>query len=348
MVHINKRQKQLIQWLIVLLIVGIIIYTFRDMAGPILSELKRTTPAVVIGICIMAMIYHLLEGLITTILAKQYDAAFTYRMGVANALLCSFYRVATLGSGAGVAAIVYLKEKGLTYSQGFGLYMLQYAIHKISIAIYSVLLFILCFSFMYGHFSEYLWLLAAGYLVTLVITVCLILFACSVKFHDIILALLDFVNRKCKGRFQETELQLKEQCHMLEEASSLLMQKKWLIFGIVLINLLKFCFFYGIPYLSFREYSNITLFETMAITSLSVMLAAVLPAPAGIGSTEFVFTSLFAAIVETEVAGSASLLYRFGTFVFPFLVGAVLVIWRRIRSGKHRKEGSITRVDAKD
>ena len=30
----------------------------------------------------------------------------------------------------------------------------------------------------------------------------------------------------------------------------------------------------------------------MAITALSVMLAAVIPAPAGIGSTEFVFTGL--------------------------------------------------------
>lgn len=50
--------------------------------------------------------------------------------------------------------------------------------------------------------------------------------------------------------------------------------------------------------------------ETMAITALSVMLAAVIPAPAGIGSTEFVFTGLFAGIVGTGIAGSASLLYR--------------------------------------
>ena len=72
----------------------------------------------------------------------------------------------------------------------------------------------------------------------------------------------------------------------------------------------------------------------MAITSLSVMLAAVIPAPAGIGSTEFVFTSLFSEIVGMGLAGSASLLYRFGTFVFPFLVGAVIVVGCRIKAGK--------------
>lgn len=64
------------------------------------------------------------------------------------------------------------------------------------------------------------------------------------------------------------------------------------------------------------------------------MLAAVIPSPAGIGSTEFVFTTLFAGIVGTGMAGSASLLYRFGTFVFPFLVGTVVVIVRYIRRKK--------------
>ena len=62
-----------------------------------------------------------------------------------------------------------------------------------------------------------------------------------------------------------------------------------------------------------------------------IMLAAVLPAPGGIGSTELVLTSLFAGIVGTGLAGSASLLYRFGTFVFPFMVGAVVVLARRVR-----------------
>ena len=71
--------------------------------------------------------------------------------------------------------------------------------------------------------------------------------------------------------------------------------------------------------------------ETMAITALSVMLAAVIPAPAGVGSTEFVFTGLFAGIVGTGIAGSASLLYRFATFVFPFLIGVAVVITRKIR-----------------
>lgn len=317
--------------MLVLIFVAAIVYTFRDSAGPILEQLKQTGPMVVVGICLMSFVYHLVEGGITTLLGKQYNPAFSYRNGVINAFYCSFYRVATLGSGAGVAAIYYLGEHGIEYSKGFGLYMLQYAFHKLSIALFSVILFALNWGFMRNYFADYTGLLMAGYGVTVVITLCLILFCCSGRFHKLIFIVLDFANKKLKGRIDGQVEKLREQCDMLEEASRFLLKKKVLVGVTILLNLLKFCFWYGIPYLVFAELGTTTLLQNMAVTSLSVMLAAVIPAPAGIGSTEFVFTSLFAGIVGGSMAGSASLLYRFATFVFPFLVGAVVVLARQIR-----------------
>ena len=182
---------------------------------------------------------------------------------------------------------------------------------------------------MCGHFGGYTWLLLAGDAITMVITLALILFCCSTKFHQLIFAMLDFFNKK--GKYDALEHQLREQCADLETASKYLLHKKKMVAGVVGLNLLKLCFWYGMPYLLFAGDKNINLVETMAITALSVMLAAVIPAPAGIGSTEFVFTGLFAGIVGTGIAGSASLLYRFATFVFPFLIGVAVVITRKIR-----------------
>lgn len=135
------------------------------------------------------------------------------------------------------------------------------------------------------------------------------------------------------------EAEIKRQCMMLEDASKHLLKNKKTTTGVILLCLLKCCFWYGIPYLLFRGVQfqgnpALSLSQVFAITSLSVMLAAVIPSPAGIGSTEFVFTTLFAGIVGTGMAGSASLLYRFGTFVFPFLVGTVVVLIRHFRRKK--------------
>lgn len=302
------------------------------MAAPIIEELKKTTPEIIAGICVMTLIYHIIEGGITTILARQYNPSFTLKMGIGNAFFCSFYRVATLGSGAGVAALVYLGEHGVAYSNAFGMYMLQYAFHKISIAVYSMIFFLAGWSYMYYHFGTYLWLLQAGYVVTFVITLFLILFCCSTRFHKWVFRILEFINSKMKGKLNHLIADMEEQCQMMETASKILLKKKKMVAGVIVLNMVKFCFWYGIPYLSFAGHGAVNLMETMAVTSLSVMLAAVIPAPAGIGSTELVFIALFSEIVGTGLAGTASLLYRFGTFVFPFLVGAVVVIARHVKS----------------
>ena len=46
----NKIQKQILRWGFVLILAGVIVYAFRDSAGPILAQLKRTTPGVIVGI----------------------------------------------------------------------------------------------------------------------------------------------------------------------------------------------------------------------------------------------------------------------------------------------------------
>lgn len=213
--------------------------------------------------------YNVVEGWINYSFAKQYNPQFTYRMGVESAFYCSFYRVATLGSGAGVAAVYYFNEKGIPVFQGTGMYMVEYAIHKVTIAIFSIIFFLLNFGFMKEHYSEYFNLLIAGYVLTAVIATALLLFCCSKKFHGILLFMGDKLNRK--GKFDAQAAMLREQCGILEDA-------------------------------------------------------AVIPSPAGIGSSEFVFTALFTVLVGTGEAGSAALLYRFATFVLPFVIGGVVVL----------------------
>ena len=307
---------------------GAIIYTFRDSAAPILAQLKKTPLWVVLAICMCALLYDVVESVITYILARQYNPDFKFAKAMGNTFYCAFYRVATLGSGAGVAAVYYLNENGVAVSQGFGMYMIEYALHKISIAIFSGIFFLLNFGCMWEHFADYTWLMVAGYAITIIITVVLVLFCSAKWFHDLLLRFLGLLNRK--GKLDVLIAQLTEQCMMLEDAARRLLKKKKLVIETILLNLLKAAFWYGIPYLIFVSHAQVTITETMAVTAMSVMLAAVIPSPAGIGSTEFVFTALFASIVGTGLAGSASLLYRFGTFVFPFLIGAVVVIVRRI------------------
>ena len=76
---------------------------------------------------------------------------------------------------------------------------------------------------------------------------------------------------------------------------------------------------------------------------MSVMLAAVIPMPGGIGSSELVMTAIYSGLVGSAAAGAMALLYRFDTFMFPFIIGAFTAIFfkrfKRYKAAQNEKQG---------
>ncbi len=330
----SKKAKTTGKIIFVLLLVAAVCYTFRDSAVPIWNQLKKTAPLILIGICLSSVVYHLIEGWIICSFVRQYYPAFRYTWGVECAFYCSFYRVATLGSGAGIAAVYYLDRHGVEPSHGTGMYMIQYVIHKVSIAIFCGICFLLDYRFMRQNFGTYRVFLWAGYGITLAICVVLVLSVCSARFHRLLLLLLKKVDRK--GKYADKIAHFKEYFEQLKTESVQLLQKKSLIVTVTVRNMVKLCFWYGIPYLILMESGQLGFLDSLAVTSLAVMLAAVIPTPAGIGSVEVLLAAFLSVLIGTGSAGAVTLLYRFATFIFPFLVGAVVAVCdRRKKSSFH-------------
>lgn len=150
-----KNKKLLAKLIFVAILLLIIWYTFKDSAEDIVEQLGKTSLTVLVAIMAATVIYHLFEAWITYSLARRYNPKFKYREAVYCAFYCSFYRLSTLGSGSGVAAIVYLGKKGVGYSEATGLYMIQYMVHKVSVALFSGLLFVLNWKVMSCNYREY-------------------------------------------------------------------------------------------------------------------------------------------------------------------------------------------------
>lgn len=170
---------------------------------------------------------------------------------------------------------------------------------------------------------------------TVILTMGLILLCCSKRFHKCLFKFLDWLDLKFDRRFDVQIASLRGECRMLERASRQVMKNRRLVTEVTVVSTIRNAFWYGMPFLVFAGHADITFVQTMAITSLSIMLAAIIPAPGGIGSTEVLFTTMFSGIVGTGLAGSAALLYRFGTSLFPLFIGAFVVIGRRVRGHKH-------------
>ena len=201
MKKLTETQKSIIKWAFVLVLLGLIVYVFRDMAGPIAKQLVETSPWIVVLILVATLLYGVFESTITMLFARQYNPTFTFRQAFGMTYFVSFYRTATLGSGAGVSALVYLNEYGVKTSEAFGMYMIEYAVHKLSIGIMAVILYLLHFHYMNETFAEYEAYIGIGFVATVIITICLLLFVCAGWFHQILKKLMDLVNYKGRLAF---------------------------------------------------------------------------------------------------------------------------------------------------
>ena len=73
---IKKHAKTIGKIFFVLILILIIIYTFKDSAGDILTQLKETSFLVIAGICIASVMYEQVEGCVSYSLAKVYNPDF--------------------------------------------------------------------------------------------------------------------------------------------------------------------------------------------------------------------------------------------------------------------------------
>ncbi len=324
-----KRSRRTLGRLIfVAILILIIMYTFWGSWRDIIERILNTAPSILIMIGIASVLYELVEAWIILPLARRYNPDFRFYQAAYCVFYASFYRLSTLGIGSGFAAIAYLGGHGMEYSKATGMYMFIYTFHKISIALFSGIFFLINWTDMVSTYRHYGVYLILAYILTALIAIFFTLLIVFPPFHKIILNLLKLLNRR--NRFDNLIEQVEEGMKDMEETAPDLLKSAKTIISTVLKDFLKLCFWYSIPFLVLFQTTDISLRMSLGVTSLGVMTAAVIPTPAGVGSSELVMTGLYTLLVGVQDAAAATLLYRIATFIFPFVVGAVLILIRHI------------------
>ena len=322
-----KKHKKLIAKLIFIAIIVFVIWlTFKDSMGDIVGEIRNTSIWILLLICLTSVVYHLFEGWMTYSLAKRYNPEFKFLQGIYCAFYCSFYRLTTLGSATGVAAVYYLGQNGVSYSGAISLYMIQYVVHKIGVAIFSGILFLICLPYMMQNYSGYVWLLILAYIVTVLICVGLILLIMFKPFHEWLLKIGHRLNKK--GKLDKALSALESNAQIMGETAKKILTDKVQVIKLLVITLIKYIFWFDIPFLVVGA-AKLSFLHSLSISSLAVMTAAVIPTPAGVGSVEFVMTALFGPVVGVSQAAAVTVLYRIATFIFPMIFAMILILVRR-------------------
>ena len=336
----KKRLKFAGNLLFVCLLLGILYYSFRDSMGDMLTELAGVSPQVVLSLFLTVILYHICEGHITWLIVHKTHPEYPRWKGFCNAFYCSFYKTATLGSGSGIAGIYYLNKAGIPVPNATGMYFFQYIVHKVSMAFFSMLLFLVTYGFIHASFADYQGYILLGFAGVCVIAGVLLAVA-TVPWMQTAWNLLANHLRAKHPSWEEKLTGAGHKLAQLQAESRSLLKDPLLLLRLFLCNLLKFTTWYLIPWMVFRSSTTeslpFTALQCFSLTALSQSLAGIIPTPAGIGSVEAVFVLLFRRLLPEAKALSAVVLYRFDTMLLPCAIGAFFVLGERIVS-LHRKK----------
>lgn len=308
------------------LILAVMVYLLQNSLKEIIEELKNTSGLILLAVIALGTIYLFIEGRSVKEIAISFQPGFTSQAGLIAVCYSAFYRIVTFGAGTLISEVNYYRKKGLKISQGVGVAALHMVMYKLAVVTYAIIGLVIQFQLLLNNAAaNMIWAVILGVIVTLLIIIFLLTLSVSINVQVLF---VKFSNKFFKTkRLRHFVDQCNQQIYSLRETVFSILNDHTAFLRIYLWNLLKLIPWYVIPYIVLvGKHPEIDFLLTLSLISFTVVLAGVIPTPAGIGSFEFIYMLLFKPIIGTVDAASSLLLYRFATFIWPFLIGFIYVM----------------------
>ncbi|EOH82761.1 MULTISPECIES: lysylphosphatidylglycerol synthase transmembrane domain-containing protein [Enterococcus] len=331
---LSINRKLILNILLFTVMIGIIIFVIRDSLGDIFTELGRTSLPVLLGVTALGLVSQVIEGYTIKNIAGEFNPQFTVRDGFFASAYATFYRVITFGTGSIVSEVIYYHKKELTYSEATGTSALRMITYKIALMVWALVFLVIKSSAIQAHIANGIFLVLAGVLVTLLIISSLLVLSLNINAQVLFVIICNRLFKRQKLR--DIVDQLNNQVYSLRGAIKTFIRDRNAVIRVFCSNMAKLVVWYSLPFfILVKDYPDIDIWLTVALISFTVILGGVLPAPGGIGGFEFVYVLLFRNVVGKVDAVSSLLLYRYATYLLPFLIGMIYVLFNKQRQINH-------------
>ncbi|MGX7203797.1 lysylphosphatidylglycerol synthase transmembrane domain-containing protein [Enterococcus pingfangensis] len=332
--NLSINRKLILNILLFVVMIGVIIFVIRDSLSEIFTELGRTSLPVLLGVTALGLISQVIEGYSIKNIANEFNQNFSVRDGFFASAYATFYRVITFGTGSIVSEVIYYHKKKLRFSEGTGTSALRMITYKIALIVWALFFLVLKNDAIQQYVANGTLLVIAGIAVTLLIVSTLLILSLNINAQVL---LVIFCNRVIKHqKLRDIVDRINNQVYSLRAAIKAFIRDRKAVVRVFCSNMAKLVVWYSLPFfILVQDHPTIDIWLTVALISFTVILGGVLPAPGGIGGFEFVYVLLFRNVVGKVDAVSSLLLYRYATYLLPFLIGMIYVLFTKQRQINH-------------
>lgn len=343
----SSKKKYILNILLIIAVTIIAMYfSLRDNFGAIMTAIRGMKFGAVLIVLSWGLLINVVIGIGYFLLARHFKKDYKLLGGIIVAFVGTFFAGVTPSSSGGQFGQIYvLKKQGIDYNDGLSLLWADFIIYQTTMMIYVTVLFFLRFTH-YVDLNTWVWLVAAGYLVNVVVIVALYTMALFPNLYVWLSnKLVKILGKLHIVRDPERQATVwSENVRGFTREIKRLSHNRDLILKVGLVNVVRLTLYFSLPFvvskaLGIPLHIN-QLIDVIALSSFVTMANAFIPLPGASGGTEVFFAMLFTAMLG-KLTGAVLLLWRFSSYYLPVIAGAlVFLIFKNRMDGKKDAETS--------
>lgn len=333
----NKNLKKVSSFLLILIVTSLVLYfSLKDNYDEIIYQIKNIHKGFLVFAFLLIIFYWILKAIVMKISVQKFKKDFTFQQALRLVIETNFFHAVTpFASGGQPYEIYSLKRSRLKMAEATNVSIQNFIVYQIALVFLGTTA-VICNYFMHifpsNSFLKYL--VTLGFICNLVVIVALFIISFTKKMNKMIVNFVIRILNKVKLVKNKEKTIHKFETYLTEfnEGAKILVADKKNFCLMILYNFFALLAYYLIPLILLfgtGDYTSMNAFESVIASSYIMMVGSFVPIPGGTGGSEYAFIVFYSTFITGPVLNAIMLLWRFITYYFGMIVGALALNFKR-------------------
>ena len=328
----NEKLKKVANVIVLALVTCLVLYfSLKDNFNTIINEIINVNIFWLVISFLLAISFWFFKAIATTRIANIFKKDYSIKQGMRLVLETNFFHAITPFAVGGQPYEIYsLKKSKLKITEATNVSIVNFIVYQIALVLLGIIAIVYNHHFVLLKENDLLKnLVVVGFLVNFIVIVALFLLTCTKKINKILMKFIIKVLNKIhlvKNKDEKIK-QFKEYLNEFHQGAKILLQDKKLFIKLIFVHFIGLISSYLIPLtlayaMGISSYTGI---EAIVLSSYVMLIGAFVPIPGGTGGLEYGFMTFYGSFIKGSKLNAIMLLWRFITYYFAMILGAILL-----------------------
>lgn len=328
----NEKLKKVANVIVLALVTCLVLYfSLKDNFNTIINEIINVNIFWLVISFLLALSFWFFKAIATTRIANIFKKDYSIKQGMRLVLETNFFHAITPFAVGGQPYEIYsLKKSKLKITEATNVSIVNFIVYQIALVLLGIIAIVYNHHFVLLKENDLLKnLVVIGFLVNFIVIVALFLLTCTKKINKILMKFIIKVLNKIhivKNKDEKIK-QFNEYLNEFHQGAKILLQDKKLFIKLIFVHFIGLISSYLIPLtlayaMGISSYTGI---EAIVLSSYVMLIGAFVPIPGGTGGLEYGFMTFYGSFIKGSKLNAVMLLWRFITYYFAMILGAILL-----------------------